>query len=186
MMDLIDLLEERERRTVSVLAAVFGALFAILLVFGVRARVGAGRSALRRAAIEADWTTADRARKAADSEWTRWTQAGVDLGELRRTWFYDQSLGIQAMRSDLRDVLEKAGVAAAEIAYGEAEVVKGRLRRVTVGFNWSGSYPVFRHLLETLEAHPRALFVSQIDFRNGGGPEHVEAGITLEGYSLDE
>jgi len=39
--------------------------------------------------------------------------------------------------------------------------------------------------LETLEAHPRALFVSKVDFRvivEG----HLEAGVTLEGYAVDE
>lgn len=185
MMELFDLLDERERRIVSVLAAVCGALFVLLLIFGVRARVGAGRSALRRAAIEAEWSTADRDRNSAVSEWTRWTRAETDFEELRRTWFYDRSRGIQTMRSDLGDVLKKAGVAAVEIVYGEIEVIKGRLRRFSVGFSWSGSYPSFRRLLETLEAHPRALFVSKVDFRvivEG----RVEAAITLEGYSVDE
>jgi len=185
MMEVIDLLEGRERRTVSILAAVCGALFVLLLVFGVRAWVGAGRSATRRAAIEADWNAADRARNSAVSEWTRWAEAEADFGELRRTWFYDQSRGIQTMRSDLGEVLKKAGVATEEIVYGEVEVIKGRLRRVTVGFNWGGTYPALRRLLETLEAHPRALFISKIDFRiivEG----HVEAGITLDGYSVDE
>ncbi len=186
MMDLIDLLEDKERQTVSVLAAVFGGLFLVLLIFGVRARLDAGKMATRRAGIEASYAASDRARKSADAEWSRWTQAETDIRELRETWFYDPSRGVRNFRLDLDEVLKKAGVAA-DLTYGEADIVKDQLHRVIIGFNWQGTYPAFRHLLETIEAHPRALQVAKIDFHDiGGGPGYVQAGLTLEGYLVRE
>jgi len=185
MMEFIDLLETRDRRIVSALAAVCGSLFVLLLIFGVRSGLDAGRAASRRKAVETEWAAADRARNSAVAEWTRWARAETDVEALRRTWFYDDVRGIKALRSDLGAVLKKAGVTTQEIVYGESELVKGRLWRVTVAFNWAGTYPGFRRLLETVEAHPRALFVSKVDFRvvvEG----HVEAGIMLEGYLLAE
>ncbi|HNQ80590.1 MAG: hypothetical protein PHF93_00135 [Acidobacteriota bacterium] len=184
-MELFDLLDEGERRIVSIAAVVCAAVFAVLLVFGVRAWLNAGRASARRAAVETEWRAADQARKAAVAEWSRWDGASADVRELRGTWLYDRGRGIQTMRSDLADVLKKAGASVPEITYGESEVVKNRMRRYTVGFHWAGSYPAFRRLLETLEAHPRALFVSKVDFRvivEG----HLEAGVTLEGYAVDE
>ncbi|MHB8054152.1 MAG: hypothetical protein ACYDH3_02760 [Candidatus Aminicenantales bacterium] len=187
MLDLINLLEDKERRTVTILAAVFGGLFLVFLIFGVRARLDAGRMAARRAGIEASYAASDLSRKSVNEEWARWTQAETDIDELRQTWFYDYSRGIRPMRKDLDTVLKEAGVAATDLAYGEADVVKDRLRRVTIGFNWQGTYPAFRHLLETIEAHPRALQVVKIAFNDvGGGPGFVQAGITLEGYSVYE
>jgi len=185
MMELFSFLDERERRTVSLVAAVCGSLVILLAVFGVKAWVDAGRSASRRAAIEAEWTEADRARNVAVAEWSRRDRAETDIRELGESWFYSRARGVREMRSDLGAVLKKAGVAAAEIVYGDAEVVKGRLRRVTAGFSWAGSYAAFRRLLETLEAHPRALFVSKVDFR-AVAEGRLEAGIMLEGYFVDE
>ncbi len=186
-MDLIKRLEDRERRTVTSLAAVFGSVVILLLVFGVRARLDSGRAASRRAGIEAEWKTADRNRAAAVGELNQWVQAESDIGELRRTWFYDRAAGIGAIRSDLSEVLTKAGVTAMDFEYGEGDVVKDRLRRLSVRFAWGGAYPAFRRLLETIETHSRALHVAKIEFRNiGGSPGYVEAGITLEGYAINE
>jgi len=187
MKDLISRLEDRERKTVSTLAAVFGSAIILLLVFGVRARLDANRAATRRAGIETNWRTSERNRKAAVEEWEKWTRAEADIRDLRRTWFYDMSEGIRAIRGDIGEVLAKAGVAAMDFNYGESDVVRDRLRRVTVRFAWGGTYPAFRKVLETLETHPRALHVSKIVFRNiGGSPGYVEAEITLEGYEVHE
>ena len=187
MMDLINLLNEKERKTVITLAAVFGALFLVFFIFGVRARLDAGRMAARRAGIETNLAASERGRASADAELSRWTKAGTDIDELRRTWLYDRNLGIRSFRKDLDDVLKKAGVEAADITFTEADLVKDRFRRVTVGFTWQGTYPGFRHLLETIETHPRALCVSRIVFNDVGvGPGFVQAGIALEGYLLNE
>lgn len=187
MKDLVSRLGDRERRTVSVLAAVFGSAVILLLVFGLRARLDAGRASSRREGIEAQWKTAERNRTAALSEWDRWVQAGTDVRELRGTWFYDRKEGIGAIRSDLREVLTRAGVPAMDFEYSEGEIVKERFLRVGVRFAWGGTYPAFRRLLETIETHPRALHVVKIEFRNiGGTPGYVEAGITLEGYAVGE
>lgn len=187
MMDLINLLEDRERKVVSILAAVFGALFIVFLVFGIRARLDAGRLAVRRAGIEAGLAASERARASAEEEWLRWTKAETDIDDLRQTWFYDHNMGIRLFRKDLDEVLKKAGVSAADITYAETDIVKDRLRRVAVGFTWQGTYPAFRHLLETIEAHPRALQVAKIAFNDvGAGPGFVQAAVTLEGFLLHE
>ena len=187
MKDLFNRLEDRERRIVALLAAIFGSVVILLTVFGVRAGLDAGRAASRRAGIETAWSTADRSRRVSVSDWERWTQAEADIQELHRTWFYDRSVGIRALREDLREVLSKAGVTAMDFDYGEADVVKDRLRRMSIRFAWGGSYPAFRHVLETMETHARALHVAKIEFRNiGGVPGYVEAAFTLEGYAIDE
>ncbi|HQH45191.1 MAG TPA: hypothetical protein PLQ86_04400, partial [Candidatus Aminicenantes bacterium] len=60
-MELFDLLDEGERRIVSIAAVVCAAVFAVLLVFGVRAWLNAGRASARRAAVETEWRAADQA-----------------------------------------------------------------------------------------------------------------------------
>jgi succinate dehydrogenase/fumarate reductase flavoprotein subunit len=187
MTALVNLLDEKERRFLSVLATIFGCLFAALLVFGVRAALEAGRMAKRKDGIETSWNAADRARRTVVRDWERWTQGAADVGGLRADWFFDRAKGVQAMRLDLQQVLEAANVPAAEIAFAEAEVIKDRLRKVTVGFQWSGSYPAFRRILETIEAHPRALYIAKIDFGNiGMGPGFLEARFALEAYYVQE
>jgi hypothetical protein len=187
MTAFVDFLDEKERRFLSVLATIFGCIVAALLVFGVRAALQAGRMATRRAGIETTWNTVERARRAVVRDWERWTQGTADVGRLRGTWFYDQAQGIQALRLDLQEVLAAANVAVPEIQYAEAEVIKDRLRKVSVAFHWSGSYPAFRRILETIEAHPRALYISKIDFQNiGSGPGYLEARFALEGYYVQE
>jgi hypothetical protein len=187
MTALVDFLDDKERRFLSVLATIFGCLFAALLVFGVRAALEAGRMASRRNGIETSWNAAERARRTVVRDWERWTQGAADVGGLRGAWFFDRARGVQAMRLDLQHVLEAADVPAPEIAFAEAEVIKDRLRKVTVGFRWSGSYPAFRRILETIEAHPRALYISKIDFENIGlGPGFLEARFALEGYYVQE
>jgi hypothetical protein len=187
MTSLINRLEGRERRIVSVLTGVFGSIVVLLAVFGVRARLDAGRAAARRARIEAEWRTEDRARTGVAALWDRWVQAETDIRELRGTWLYDRDEGIAAIREDLRLILAKAGVTPMDFEYGETEIVRGRFRRVTVRFAWGGAYPAFRRLLEIIENHPRALNVARIEFRNiGGSPGYVEAGVILEGYAVGE
>jgi len=186
-MDLVNLLDEREQKTVKILATIFGCVFIALLIFGVRARLDAGRMASRRAGFEASWTAADRSRNAAVREWERWSQAKTDIRNLRGAWFYDQAKGVPAMRLDLQKVLEAAGITITGIEYTAMDLVKDRLRRVSFVLPWSGSYPAFRRLLETIESHPRALFISKIDFRDIGlGSGFLEAGIALEGYYVHE
>jgi len=187
MTALVDLLDDKERRFLSVLATIFGCLLAALLVFSVRSALEAGRMASRKDGIETRWNAAERARKTVGRDWERWTQGAADVGALRGAWFFDRAKGMQAMRLDLQRVLEAANVPASEIVFAETEVIKDRLRKVTVGFRWSGSYPAFRRILETIEAHPRAIYIANIDFENIGlGPGFLEARFALEGYYVQE
>ena len=187
MKKLISLLNARERKTLQTAAVLAGAVAAVLLVFAGRAEVRAGREARRLAAAEERAREADRGLEAAKADDGRWIQARADVRELGSKWLYDPAQGIPGFRYDLRQVFQTAGTAAPEIIYGEAELVRDRLRRVTADFRLTGTYAFFRRLLETVESHPRALHVDKVEFEDiGTQPGLIQVRVTLAGYYYHE
>jgi hypothetical protein len=187
MKALASLLGTRERRTLTTLAMVFGAIVAGLVILGVRARIDAGRAATLKKGVEARWLRADRELALVRNEWDRWTRAARDEAELRTSWFYDAADGASAFRLDLQKVLEAAGLRVPDIGFGEVDLVKDRLRRVTAEFTIMVGYAGFRRFLEIVESHPRAFHVEKVDFRDVGGTTGaLELRVILSGYYLHE
>jgi len=187
MKELYSRLTDKQRKTAALLLTVFSCVFAALAVFAVRARLEEGKSARHRAAIERQWKDADKARRDAVQEGDRWVQAAADIQELRTTWLFDSADGPQAFRTELQRILEMSGVTASEIRYGDHDLYRNRMRKITADFGFLGTYPSFRRFLENVENHPRAVHVEKIDFRNiGSQPGIIESRITLAGYYVSE
>jgi hypothetical protein len=186
MRELVNLLDLRERKTLSTLAVFFGLVVATLLIFAGRAEVKAGRASRRMAEAESRAGEAVRTRDAAKAEFERWRKAAADVRELGASWFYNRAEGDKGFYQDLRAVFNAAGVVVPEISYADVELVKGRLRRETAEFRLSASYLMLRRLLETVENHPRALHVERVDFEDVGTlqPGLLQVRIVLAGYLL--
>ena len=186
MKELVSLLNLRERKAVKTAATIAGFVCAAALVFAVRAQVRAGRAADRLSAAEARAGEAARSRDEARREFENWRQAAADLRDLGSTWFYNPAKGVQELRLDLGRIFEASGIVVPEIAYADLDLVKGRLRRTTAEFRMSGSYPMFRRVLEAVENHPRAIHVERVEFVDIGGAAAgvLEVRIVLAGYYL--
>jgi hypothetical protein len=179
---LFDRLNDEERRTLGRLglAALLAAV--VFLVLFVRLRVGleSDRTALFRLTESAQKTV--RARDEARAEWKRWEQAGLDLRELRTTYFYDEE-GVQVLRQDLQHIFALAGTSITDLNYGYSDLEKEKVRKTLVTFTYSGTYAGLKKLLAVLEAFPKFLVIEQIEFpKTGSGGERLNAKLTLAGY----
>jgi hypothetical protein len=168
MKELIRLLNEKERRTIVVLAAASGlALFALIFIAGaeVRSYHRADASARARAA---ELVRAQAARDEAGAEAERWAEAGRNLEKLRTERFYDESREIRDLRLDLERVFDEAGIRVSQITYRYTDLAKGKMRKVVAGFTFGGTYAGLKRFLAVVERSPKFLTLERIDFPASG------------------
>jgi hypothetical protein len=180
---LFDLLDDKERRTlVRIGLASFVALALFLAVFA-RFRVGLDRERTASFRIHEATQKAVQARDQAQAEWQRWEEAGKDLADLRASYFYDPSLGIQPLRQDLEKIFAAAGTSVTDLDYSYSDLEKERARKTLVAFTYTGTYAGLKRLLAVIQAFPKFLVIEKLEFpRTGSGGERLSAKMTLAGY----
>jgi hypothetical protein len=180
---LIDLLNDRERRTLARLGlAVLVALVVCLALF-VRFRAGLERERTASFRLHETAQKTLLARDKARAEWARWEDAGRDLAELRAGYFYEEGAGVQTLRQDLQQIFALAGTTITDIAYGYSDMEKEKVRKTLVTFTYTGTYAGLKRLLAVLEAFPKFLVIEKVEFpRTGSGGERLSAKLTLAGY----
>ncbi len=163
MKELFNRLNERERRQLSLLLL----LLLVSLIFLIFVSLGQRRSyynrlgqlqKMEKAAVEAEALSA-----AAAAEWTRWEAAGKDLAELKSRYFYKEKDGINQIRIDLRNIFVQAGINAGDLRYNYIDQIKEGVKKVNITFNFTGSYPILKRFLDTVEKFPRFLILEKVD-----------------------
>jgi hypothetical protein len=183
MNGLFNLLTPKERRTASTVGAALGAAACLFLIFALRERGAAGRAAAALAGAESEYLTLVREQADAHREWQVWADARKDIAAIKADRLYAGRTVIQDLRRDLQRIFDEAGIAAEDITYGYADLVKGILQEVTVEFRFSGNYPTLIRLLGTVERLPRFVHVEKIDFLNIGNPfGAIDVRVGLAGY----
>jgi hypothetical protein len=180
---LFDLLDDKERRTLVRfgLAAVV-ALVLFLAVFG-RFRIGLEKEKANSFRVHEATLRIVKSRDDAKVQWQRWEDAGKDLAELRMSYFYDESLGIQPLRQDLQKIFAQAGTIVTDLDYNYADMEKEKVRKTLVSFTYSGTYAGLKRLLAVIQAFPKFLVIEKLEFpRTGSGGERLSAKMTLAGY----
>ena len=183
MKELIDLLNEKERRTAAIAGAVLGAGILILLFVSVRENRAANRLASDLQAAERNYQVLSRTRSEIRKEWQGWVDAEKDMTALRTGVFFDGKRITRDLRLTLQELFDAAGIPVTDIAYGYTELDKGRIQKVLVDFRFSGNYAMFKRLLDTIEKSPRLLHVEKLDFLSIGKlPGVLEIKLYLAGY----
>ena len=182
MKELIRLLNEKERRTIVVLAAASGlALLALIFIAGAEMRNYHRADASARARA-AELVRVQAARDEAGAEAERWTEAGRDLEKLRTERFYDESREIRDLRLDLERVFDEAGVSVSQISYRYSDLAKGKMKKVVAGFTFGGTYAGLKRFLSVVERSPKFLTLERIDFPTGPEAEILQLKIELAAY----
>ncbi len=124
-----------------------------------------------------------RTKRQEKREWKRWQEAGRDIDEVGKKYFYKDNDVFQQIRLDLQKIFNKAGIQVSQIKYDYAEIEDKKVKKVNVSFNLRGSYFSLKRFLDAVEEYPKFLIIEEINFLNieaQGGT--LELRILLAGY----
>ncbi len=183
MNELFDRFNEKERRQLSLLSLILlvSLIFLIVVALGQRRgyynRLGQLQKGEKAAA------DAEARSSAAAAEWARWEQADKDLAELKGRYFYKEEDGINQLRLDLRNVFSQAGINPGDLRYDYVEKTNEGVKKVNISFNFTGSYPILKRFLATVEKFPKFLTLEQMNIpRIEGQGNLLELKIILAAY----
>lgn len=180
---LFDLLNDRERRTLTRLSAAALLALAVALVLFVRLRGGLETLRTDSFRLHDSAQKTVQARDKARTEWRLWEDASRDLAELRATYFYEGSAVQVQLPQDLQKIFVQAGTAISDLDYSYAEMEKEQVRKTIVTFTYSGTYAGLKRLLAVFEAFPKFLVIERVEFpKTGSGGERLNAKLTLAAY----
>lgn len=126
-------------------------------------------------------TEGKRAQSAA--KWEQWEQTSKDLQALKESFFYHEGQETSELRLDLRKIFSESGINTRSFRYNYASLEKERIGKIGVTFTFTGTYPILKRFLQTLEQYPKFLLLEKIDFLKISGEGTVlELRIVLAGY----
>jgi len=183
MRELFRLLEPRQKR---ILAWAAGVLAAAVL-FLIFAFLGSPRRLERRSAEvqvqSRQLEMAEAERTARRAEVSQWKEARRDIETLRKKSFFAEEEGVNALRLVLQEIFSRAGLRSPETKFDYATLEKEEARKVSITFNFEGSYSRLKEFLAEVEKEDCFLFVERIVFMNidsGGG--NLLLKMTLAAY----
>jgi hypothetical protein len=134
-------------------------------------------------AAEASYHVLDRERNAVRLDRQAWMNARKDLASLKESRFYDATKGLLDLRLDLQRIFDASGLAATDVSYAYADLVKGVIQKVTVDFRFTANYAGLKRLLDTVERHVRFLHVERVDFLSMTmQPGVIDLRVSFAGY----
>jgi len=163
MNELMDVLESRQRRALVLLGVLLTAAFFFLVVGSGRQR----RFYIRSASELTAQQTAYDLKIAGETElvtWERWEATLRDMEELKEEFFYPQGEGIEALRNDLKQILDRAGLRVSHIKYDYIPLEKENMLQVRLTFRLTGFYVDLKKFIHGIESFPGAMAIEQIDF----------------------
>jgi len=183
MKEIFNFLDSREKKILGFLCG----LLAVTLVFLLFISLGERRASFRASASlstkQKQYDGLDVSRMAKKREWERWLEAPRDMEDLKRTYFYDNGQGIEKLRLDLQQIFSESGINVSQIKYDYVNFEKEKVKKVTVSFNFSGTYLSLRNFLESVEKFLKFIVMEKIDFLNvDPQDELLELKIVLAGY----
>jgi hypothetical protein len=183
MSAIFDQLRGNERRTLERLtAAVIGVLaLGLVLTMWQRSRYFEARDSL--STLQDRVTGAEKARTDAKVEWARWQEAVKDMASFRGTLFYDEKTVFQTVRLDLQQIFSLAGMDIPQIGYRYLDLEKVSIKKIVIGFNYSGTYADLKRFLAIVERFRKFLAVEKIDFQKADAESGLlSLKLTLAGY----
>ena len=186
MKDIFRSFNDAERKRLQVLLIILGFCLVFLFLVSLRERRSFNRLEDTLARQKAAFVKLDAERSSAVSERARWEQAAKDLDTLKADHFYQEKDGVNVLRLDLQQLFAKSGISARTLNFDYADLDRQKARKVTVTFNFTGSYPLLKNFLDTVEQFPKFLCLERLDFvRITGGGNILELRVILAGYYAD-
>lgn len=183
MNEIFRALSEKERKHLRLLWLILGVFLVFLLLVSFRERRSFRRLDSTLASRTAELAKVEKLRSEAAAERAKWEQAEKDLGDLKAKRFYQDKDGANVLRLDLQQLFARAGISAQTLKFDYADLEKLKARKVSVAFNFTGSYAVLKRFLETIEEFPKFLCLERLDFvRIMGGGSTLELRAILAGY----
>ena len=164
MKELINLLNQKERKILGLLCLL---LFAALLFYLLFALMEKGRFVHSQEALSVktrEYKKIGASKTDRELEWLKWEEAHRDLAELKEKYFYSESQGITQLRRDLQRIFNEVGVRASSLNYEYSEFEEARIKKVKVSFNIAASYFSLKRFIDTIERFPRFLVIEKIEF----------------------
>jgi len=180
---IFDRLDGRERKTLERLAVAFLAavILFVFLAMRQRTRYFEAEDALR--TTQDSTRRVEKLRDETKAEWLRWQEAARDLESFRSTYFYDEKTVIQKLRLDLREIFTQAGMDVPLISYRYSDLEKVTAKKITIAFNYTGTYAELKRFLAIVERFPKFLAVEKIDFQKADAESGLlNLKLTLAGY----
>jgi Tfp pilus assembly protein PilO len=183
MKDIFRSFNDTERKRLQQLLLILGVSLVFLFLVSLRERRSFHRLEDTLAGQKAAFVKLDAERSSAVSERAKWEQAVKDLDTLKADRFYQDKDDVNVLRLDLQQLFAKSGITARAIKFDYTDMDKERSRKVTVTFNFTGSYPLLKDFLDTVEQFPKFICLERLDFvRITGGGNNLELRVVLAGY----
>jgi hypothetical protein len=174
---------EKERNRIRTLALFLALALVFLFLVSLRERGTYRRLVGQLEAQKKAFVGLDKERSATSRESARWQEADKDLSDLKKSYFYQEEGGVNALRLDLRQLFDKSGIKARSLKFDYADLEREKARKVNHTNNNTGSYPVLKQFLEAIEQFPKFLYIERLDFmRITDGGSSLELKVTLAGY----
>ncbi|MBN2408307.1 MAG: hypothetical protein JXE07_01100 [Candidatus Aminicenantes bacterium] len=183
MKELFSILSEKQRARLKRLGLLFLVALFVFVFFSLAQRRSYYRLASQlKSRQTAALAAADKQAQSA-AAWEQWEQTQKDVDFLKEKFFYHEGQEINELRLDLRKIFLDSGINARSFKYNYAELEKERIGKISVTFNFTGSYPVLKRFLQMIERYPKFLLLEKIDFlKISDGGTILELRIMLAGY----
>jgi hypothetical protein len=164
-------LDEKDRMRLRLLGLLLLLAVFVLIFFSLGRRRGyhllSQRLEVREKAAAAEKLKQDEG----DVKWAQWQKAYRDIKDLKDKHFY------------LQKIFSTAGITSRTYRYSYASLEKEKIRKINVTFTFTGTYPILKRFLQTLEQFPKFLLLEKIDFlKIGGDGAMLELRIVLAAY----
>jgi hypothetical protein len=183
MKEIFSALSEKERTWLRLLGLLFLIALFVLLFFSLGQRRSYFFLVEQLEATEKSAVAAESRRTQSLKRWQQSEQTAKDIQSLREKFFYHEGEEIEELRLDLRKIFSETGVISRSFRYDYANLEKEQIGKISVTFTFTGTYPILKRFLQTLEQYPKFLFLEKIDFlKIGGGGTQIDLKIILAGY----
>ena len=183
MRKMFDLLDNREKKTLSFLCALLAGMLLFLFLFSLPQRRSYFNDLSSLKAKEKDYEQLNMTKMEKEGELLRWQEARLDMDELKTKYFYDDKEGFEPLRLDLEQLLRRASINISGKKYGYSEFKGETIKKVNVTFNVKGPYLSLKRFIHSVEEFPKFLFIEKIDFLNiDAGGNVLELKVVLAGY----
>ena len=183
MKEIFNFLDSKEKKILASLCLLLVVALAFLSFISFGRRSASFRASASLSLKKQQYAELDASRLAQKMEWEQWLDVPRDLDDLKNSNFYEEREGIEKLRLDLQQIFSESGINVSQIRYDYVDFEKERVKKVTISFNFSGTYLFLRNFLESVERFPKFLVMEKIDFLNvDAQDELMELKIVLAGY----
>lgn len=183
MKNIFDFFTEKERKVLGLFCLILGLALFFYVFFALGTKRSYSRSLDILAAVQRDYSNAERSKSQKAEESQKWTQAQDDILELRETYFYFDAEWVKELRTDLQRILESSRIQHSRKKFDYAFFEKEGIQKVIVDFTITGRYAALKNFIHAVESFQKFLMIERIDFLDIDPNERgIKLKILLAGY----